>query len=565
MSDRKLLRRLARLEGLLAALIAWMETRSIMKLPRLLGQLSVLTVAITYIADAPKRRQIVIDDALKIIQAAENEPFSEARSRGLMVLKDYCISATGLRLENAELAGIDLGPCKVALFEPAFAWPPYQYEIKPFDLSHARLAGANLRGAHFEQADLRSGADLRGAHLRGALLDKADLGGANLQNADLHSASMRETRLIAARIDAADLSSADLTHADMTQVSSIRTNFIHASLVDANLTNSDLAGADMEDAVLFRTNLAGARMVNTRLERTARPAPSVLRVALLILDPTDSFFVDVQAGIESFLRQDADHSAVLSDVRANQANPDVERQAIEALIRDKVDAIVLSPVNDKLSRGAIEAAYEAGIVLVCYNNCSDDTEMDRYFSGRFDSDQVTLGRLSGAHLAGLLGPQTARKALHLGTLNCGGNEECASRYFGFQSALSDAGIKWRLTGTQEGWNARNAPDAAARLLADDPNTDILWAANGPGTEAIARAAGGWPRTIQVVGTDMTPEIQRLLEQKARNPLRAVASQSPRTMGECSAAAALARLRWLGTNALPDYCRGPMPIELHTHS
>jgi ABC-type sugar transport system substrate-binding protein len=131
--------------------------------------------------------------------------------------------------------------------------------------------------------------------------------------------------------------------------------------------------------------------------------------------------------------------------------------------------------------------------------------------------------------------------------------------------LNSAGIHWRLSGILEGWNATNAPPAAAKLLADDPAIDVLWAENGGGTKALALAAANFPRPIMVLGTDSSPRLEQLLHQPARNPLLAFVAQSPEIMGRCAAAAAIAALGRQGSQALPQNCLGPTtPVSLHAH-
>jgi uncharacterized protein YjbI with pentapeptide repeats len=576
----------ARLERKVAAIVAWAEISPVMKLPKVLGQLSVLVVAITYVTDAPKRRQIVIDEALKSIQSAETEPFSDARRRGLLLLKDYCVSAAGLRMKHADLPGIDLSPCDTGSYRPTFDWKPYRSETMPFDLSHAVLAHANLRGADFTRvrldgADLQ-GADLRGANLQGASLDNADLTGADLRGADLTGASLRATRLAKANLDGANLTRADASHCELTDAHAVHTNFEDANLSNAALVNADLAGADLDHAILYRADLTGIRLNHSSLEGTmvlgstpegtavrTNGSQRAFRIALLTIDPSDGFFVDVEAGFRDFLAKPSIQGirqGTLAAVRATYHRLDLEKQEVASLLQDDIDAIVLSPVHDKLSRPTIQEVYDAGIVVVCYNSCGERSDLNSYYAGRFESDQVALGHLTGAHLAAAMAHDARGKVLDLGILHCGANEEsCYRRYLGFQTALNEAGIVSRLTGSREGWNSLNAPRAAERLLADDPDVDILWAANNAGTEAIARVAAGVHRNIYVAGTDMTPEIQQLLQKPGPNPLRAVAGQSPRIMGYCAAAAALADLHRLSAATLPEQCRGAIPVRLHTHS
>jgi ABC-type sugar transport system substrate-binding protein len=154
--------------------------------------------------------------------------------------------------------------------------------------------------------------------------------------------------------------------------------------------------------------------------------------------------------------------------------------------------------------------------------------------------------------------------LRIGVLHCGLlADNCNDRYFGFTAALNSAGIHWRLSAIL-GWNATNPPPAAAKLLADDPAIDVLWAENGGGTRALALAAASLPRPIIVLGTDRSPRLEKLLHEPARNPLLALVAQSPEIIGRSAAAAAIAALGRQGSQVLPQNCLGPTPVSLHPH-
>jgi ABC-type sugar transport system substrate-binding protein len=583
----------------------WLPFVALAAVAAVISQITVLSAAVRYFLDAPERHRATIAEALTSIRIVKDQPYSDARRRALMLLDANCESATGLNLEHAELAEIDLRPCSTVDFQPFGTWPPTRYAKHPFDLSHAWMSHADLRAAHLDEANLidadLKGADLRGAHLRGARMDRADLTEAKLQGADLREAQMPDAKLINADLDLADLTNADLTRAHLNNASLLRSNLAYAELSHTELNNAKLVGANLCSAQLYNTSVSGANLTHANLNGTmilrtrdtdegmvqnaiaesarspANAQPPHFRLALLVTSPNDTFFTDVKTGVESYLNEStslyADPCAPQSPhpvVQLTVSPPtydkfDKEQQEVEKLIRENVDAILLPQVDDKGFPNLIKQAYEAGIVVVCYDSCGGGEELDQYFSGRFRSDQTALGRRSGEYLVDLLKSRGPDETLRLGILHCGTSfENCNERARGFLSALTNAGVRWQLKGFLEGWRDDSAPAAARRLLDDNPTINVLWAANGLGTEALASAAASVSQEIIILGTDTTPKLLRLLSQDARNPLRAVIGQNPRTMGECGAAAALAALGWKGRDAISKRCPQPSPIELYAH-
>jgi hypothetical protein len=112
------------------------------------------------------------------------------KSPGSFKLQD--LDATGIRLDNAYLAGADLNE----------VWLPggslVRANLTRTELNHANLAGTDLTGARLNVAELN------GTNLRGAILTDAILTGAELIDVQFADASLER----------ADLTGADLTGAN---------------------------------------------------------------------------------------------------------------------------------------------------------------------------------------------------------------------------------------------------------------------------------------------------------------------------------------------------------------
>ncbi len=585
------------LERRLKAPTDWLRQRSFTQLCVLFGQFSILGVTVSYLLDAPVRYQQHIRELRAETTASTPYRYSTTRIRDLQLLAHECEGWPGLEVEGTELAGINLGPCR--RFHPTLAsfrrLPPALFTEEGFDLSHARLSrtnlrGANLRGANLSGANLEKAilqdADLRGADLRGASLQEAHLEGAWLDGAQLRDASLDGAHLEQARLDNADLYDARLTGANLVWASLRGANLSRARLTGANLTRADLRDADLfhvdlERATLLKADLRractiGLNLPQARLDRVQLSASDQLqdspgwsgtplpiaseelpRLGLIRDGDQDAFFQDVLIGMREALS--ARGSAATIETCETDGSPDViarERECVDMLISRGVDALAIAPRHPVASMAALLAAYHAGVAIACYDRCVGEEGL-RYISGDFQSDQVELGRRAGEALVRWLSAHGRRnQELRLGILHCGSNENCYRRYVGFRSVLDQERIPWSVLALRGGWTPENAQAPAAEIVAN-PGVDVLWSANGAGTEALVNAAAVSPRRerLVVLGTDINPTLARMLL-SAEPPafLLAVSGQSPRQMGGCAVAATLARLNRQGPEALPAPCR-----------
>ena len=118
------------------------------------------------------------------------------------------------------------------------------------------FAGANLKGAVLNQAGLR-GSDFSGANFEGTKLEMADLSECNLKKANFYRAFARQ-----ARFEKSDLEGATM----------VSINLLEGSLQKARLVTTDLRGANLYGAEVFRavfgeTNLQGANLKKTKIEK----------------------------------------------------------------------------------------------------------------------------------------------------------------------------------------------------------------------------------------------------------------------------------------------------------
>ena len=278
----------------------------------------------------------------------------------------------------------------------------------------------------------------------------------------------------------------------------------------------------------------------TEAPAAATEAPAAKKYVIgAILFGRDSFFENIQKGMEM---QAADAGVELL-VSIHDHDINKETEFIEDYIARKVDAIVITPESVDASVAAIKQAYDAGIKIVCFNTCINETDAKQYVSAFYETDQASLGYQTGEYLAKWLENNLKGEEINVGILQCDRFEACKRRGEGFRKALNDKGIKWTEAANQEGYMPDKGSSVAESILQANPKINVLWSENEGGTvgEAIAVRSMGLQSKVFVFGTDISPQLAEMLKADD-NVLQAVTGQSPRKMGGDAVAAALGVLK-----------------------
>jgi ABC-type sugar transport system substrate-binding protein len=275
---------------------------------------------------------------------------------------------------------------------------------------------------------------------------------------------------------------------------------------------------------------------------TAAPteAPAAMEEYIIgaVLFGRDSFFENIQNGMETA----AEEAGVELLVSIHDHDIAKETEFIEDYIARGVDAIVITPESLDASVAAIKQAYDAGITIVCFNTCINETDAAQYVSAFYETDQASLGYQTGEYLADWLGANMSGDAVNVGILQCDRFEACKRRGDGFREALADKGVEWTEVGNQEGFMPDEGSTVAESMLQASPEINILWSENEGGTvgEVIAVRTMGLSDQVFVFGTDISPQLAEMLLADD-NILQAVTGQSPRLMGSSSVLAAVSLL------------------------
>ena len=253
-----------------------------------------------------------------------------------------------------------------------------------------------------------------------------------------------------------------------------------------------------------------------------------------ILFSRDSFFQSIQAGMQAA----ADEAGAELLVNIHEHDIAEETRLIEDYVARGVDAILITPESVDASVPALQAAAEAGVVIVCYNTCVNEEAQQAFVSAFYETDQASLGYQTGEYLASWLAENGIDEA-NIGIAQCDFVEACQRRGAGFRQALTDAGVTYNEVANQEGYQPDVATSVGETMLQANPNINILWAENEGGTIGLALAVDsmGLAGQVFVFGTDISPQLADMLLSDD-NILQAVTGQSPEAMGANAVNAAL---------------------------
>jgi len=280
--------------------------------------------------------------------------------------------------------------------------------------------------------------------------------------------------------------------------------------------------------------------VETEAEATEPPEAMPEDITIgAVLFGRDSFFENIQTGMELA----AEELGVELLVSIHDHDIAKETEFIEDYIARGVDAIVITPESLDASVAAIKQAYDAGITVVCFNTCINETDAEKYVTAFYETDQASLGYQTGEYLADWLDATMSGEEVNVGILQCDRFEACKRRGDGFRDALADKGVEWNEVGNQEGFMPDEGSTVAEGMLQANPEINILWSENEGGTvgEVIAVRTMGLGDQVYVFGTDISPQLAEMLLADD-NMLQAVTGQSPRLMGGSSVAAAVSSLK-----------------------
>lgn len=239
-------------------------------------------------------------------------------------------------------------------------------------------------------------------------------------------------------------------------------------------------------------------------------AAEPVKIALIMKSMGNEFFQGMAAGAKTHQQQHAEQYQLSVSGISDEADRAGQIKLIETATHERVDAIVIAPVDSETLLPYLQAAIKAGILVINIDNKLDDrlliaADINIPFLGPSNKNGA---KMAGDFLAKQLkhGDQVAI----IEGINTATNAK--SRTQGFTEAMEQAGIQ--IVAVRSGqWETASAANVAHALLRDHPQLKALLCGNDNmalgAIQSIAK--DGFAGRVLVIGYDNIPASGPLLQ------------------------------------------------------
>lgn len=259
---------------------------------------------------------------------------------------------------------------------------------------------------------------------------------------------------------------------------------------------------------------------------TGETAKTQNKVIAGVVFQEDQFFKTLSAGY-SAAAKDRGYEIQLANTTNDQSK---ETDFINTYAAQKIAGVAIAPMNSQVSPAILSDAHDAGLTIAI---CNTTIDAFPFAVASYGADNYSFCHQTGENAAKYLLAKDAKKTYKAAVIQFKTQlpEQSADRVNGFFAALDEAGVKYEIIADQDAWLQDMAVAKAGDILAANPDTDFIYAANDGGTVGSVMAvenAGLAGKTV-VFGTDASEQIVDLLKDP-KNILQAVTGQDPYAIG-----------------------------------
>ena len=262
-------------------------------------------------------------------------------------------------------------------------------------------------------------------------------------------------------------------------------------------------------------------------------SPKELRLAVIPMGTTHEFWKSIHAGALTAADELGVRIIWKGPLKEDDRNEQV--QIVETMIAAGVDAIVLTPLDDRALMPPVAEARKAGIPTVIFNSALSGDDYVAYVT----TDNRKGGRLAGEFVGSLLEGRGRLILIRVLESVEGGRQ----REEGFLEAIRAGfpGITILSDNQYAGVSTETAYQTTDNLLSRFPDVDAIFTPNESTTFGCLRALEnrGLAGKVIQVGFDSSKKLIEALEKKS---LRGLVLQDPFRMGYDGVRTAVAHLR-----------------------
>ena len=262
---------------------------------------------------------------------------------------------------------------------------------------------------------------------------------------------------------------------------------------------------------------------NTKKEEKVKDGKLKVGVSLSTLN--NPFFVSIREGVEEAAK-DKDVETVITDAQNDSSS---QNNQVEDLITQKVDLIIINPVDSTAISSSVKKANEANIPVICVDRSSDEGEIVSFIS----SNNIEGGKLAGEFILEKAGKDA--KVIQLEGIP--GASSTRERGEGFKKATDK---KIDLVASQTAnFDRAEGMTVMENLLQAQPDVKAVFCQNDEMALGASEAIKASGKDIVLVGFDGNEDAINAVKE---GTMTATVAQKPKEMGKIALETAVKYLK-----------------------
>lgn len=256
-------------------------------------------------------------------------------------------------------------------------------------------------------------------------------------------------------------------------------------------------------------------------EETTKSDSDELTVGVSISTLNNPFFISLKEGIEAKAKEEG-LKVVITDA---QNDSSTQSNQIEDLLTQKVDLIIVNPVDSTAVSPSVISANEANIPIICVDRGSDEGEVLSFIS----SDNIEGGKMAGEYMLDNIKEDDEVAQIE----GVPGASSTRERGQGFEEATKD---KINLVASQPAnFDRAEGLTVMENMIQANPNIKAVFCQNDEMALGAAEALAGNDNDIIIIGFDGNEDAIAAVKD---GKIAATVAQKPDEMGKIAVETAL---------------------------
>jgi ribose transport system substrate-binding protein len=232
-------------------------------------------------------------------------------------------------------------------------------------------------------------------------------------------------------------------------------------------------------------------------------------VGLIMKSLANEFFMSMDAGAKAYAEKDGSFKLITMGMNS-ETDFDTQVNAIDSLITQGVDLIVLAPADSAGMVAPVKRAIDAGVTVINFDVTLDKAALK---AAGLPEEFLFVGpnNTDGAEMVGnYLGETLGAGGKVIIIEGNPGADNAGQRKAGFEKAIKTHGLKLLASNTAH-WETEEANTLMTNLLTKYPDVNGVMCANDSMALGVVRALEAAGRSdVKVVGFDNIPAVKDLI-------------------------------------------------------